>query len=953
MDDSKAASPVATGGGGEQFEQHVAALALGLLLVRGMPPILTDTSVVEVHLQTRHRGWRTDDLLVVGERSDGSRRRLALQVKRSFRVAAGDGECRETVAAMWNDFSSDRFDEARDRLAVATLHGTSVLLRDFAALLECARASAGAGDFARRLSLDGFLSAKAKEQDRAIRGILADESGGPPAEDVYWRFLRVVNVLSFDLGTPTSQTQAWAVSLLAACTADGSASPEAARAAWASLLACAGQGRPAAKSYSRKDLPRQLRARHAPVRGGDRAGLAALIEHGETVRDGIRSTVGEGYAVDRSGGVQALGEKLADHRVVIVSGAAGSGKSALARAHLALVDDRIPVLAFQAVELATAHIDETLANAQTALNARRLFALLAGADRKIVFVDGVERLLEREVRDGFAQLLQLAGGDASIRVLLTVRDYSLETVRNALIPAGLEADILEVAALTDAELDGVAGGVPALAEALDDARLRGFLRTPYLVDLASRLRWGEASLPATLREFRGKVWRDLIRDDGRRAGGMPARRERAFLDIAWRRAVELRPFVAPRADDLEALDALRGDSLVAQSPDSPAVWAVAHDVLEDWGVLRRIDERFAQSGGSPASLAAAVGGYPALRRGLRQWLSERFEERADEARALVLEVIGDGGLAAHFRDDCLAAALLSDSAAEFVEACRPRIERGDLDLLDRLAQVLRVACRESPKWLDVPGLPSQMLVPTGPGWAPALGLVLDRVDALLPEGAPIVLGLVEDWARQIDWRKPDPAGTAEAGAIVDRLLLEFDDYGFEDARLRALKVAVKMPRAVPRFENLMDRARTCSHADRTAFDLADVILTKPEGGSVCRHFPDETVALLDARFRLPDVDRARERAHGVGDRGDRLRLRRARLADGLVPSAGRPAGPVRRASGEPPREGGGVHGWSPQPRRAVVRHGAMAGARWSSGPTRACTACTAATRWGRTALSRC
>ena len=79
---------VSTGGGGDQFEQHVAALALGLLLVRGMPPVLTDTSVVEVHFQTRHRGWRTDDLLVVGERSDGSRRRLALQVKRSFRISA-------------------------------------------------------------------------------------------------------------------------------------------------------------------------------------------------------------------------------------------------------------------------------------------------------------------------------------------------------------------------------------------------------------------------------------------------------------------------------------------------------------------------------------------------------------------------------------------------------------------------------------------------------------------------------------------------------------------------------------------------------------------------------------------------------------------------------------------------------------------------------------------------
>ena len=856
MTSNRVASPVATGGGGEQFEQHVAALALGLLLVRGTPPVLKDTSVVEVHMQTGYLGWGTDDLLLVGERGDGSRRRLALQAKRSFRVSRADAECRKTIAGMWNDFQSDRFDEAHDQLAVATLHGTWVLLRDFAALLDCARASTDAVDFARRL--DGFLSGKAKEQERTIRRILEDEVGGPPDGNAYWRFLRAINVLSFDLNTPSSQHEAWMVSLLAACVTDGSASLEATRASWVALLACAGRGRPTAKRYTRKDLPQELRDRHAPVSAANRGGLTALIWHGETVRDAIHSTIGEEYAVDRSANVQALGEKVAEHQIVIVSGEAGSGKSALARQLLAQLDDRCPVLAFQAVELATAHIDETLANAQTTLNAQRLFALLAGAGTKIVFVDGVERLLERSIRDGFAQLLNLGGRDPSTRILLTVRDYSLETVRNALIPAGLEVAIFEVPPLTDAELDGVATGVPALADALGNDSLRAFLRTPYLVDLASRLRWEKASLPATLREFRRKVWRELIRDDGHEAGGMPGRRERAFLDIAWRRAVELRPFVAPEVNDPEALGALRRDSLVAVSQDSSAVYAVTHDVLEDWGVLRRIDDRFAQGGGLLA-LEKAVGGYPALRRGLRQWLFERFEEQSDEAQALVLEIVADGAVAGYFRDDCLVAALLSESAAGFIGAIRLRMAHGDLELLDRITHILRVACQASPKWFDVPGLPSPMLVPTGSGWAPALSLVLDLMDVLLPGRTALVLGLVEDWAKQVYWGNPQPAGTAEAGAIVDRLLKEFADDGAEDARLRTLKVAAKIPQAVPQFKDLIDRASTCSPADQTAFDLLDVILTKPEGASVCGHFPDEVVTLLNARLRLSEADREHER----------------------------------------------------------------------------------------------
>lgn len=855
-------SPVSTGGGGDQFEQHVAALALGLLLVRGMPPVLTDTSVVEVHLQTRYRGWHTDDLLVVGERSDGSRRRLALQVKRSFRISASDDDCRTTILGMWNDFLADRFDESQDQLAVATLHGTSVLLRDFRALLECARASVDAEDFGQRLSLDGFLSRRAKEQNRSVRQILTDGGIEPVDENVYWQFLRVVNVLSFDLNTPTSQTKAWVLSLLAACSADAGGSAEAAQATWAKLLECAGEGRPAARRYEREDLPAELRARHAPVSSVDRSGLTALVEHGQTVRDGIRSTIGDDYTIERSTQVQSLAEKLAAHRVVIVSGVAGSGKSALARTLLTQLEDRYQVLAFQAVEFATPHIDETLANAQTSLNWQRLLALLAGHDRKVVLVDGVERLLERSVRDGFSHLLQLARKDPSTQIVLTVRDYSLETVRNALIPAGLSPEIFEVPALTDAELDAVGDGVPTLAQALGNAQLRAFLRTPYLLDLASRLRWGEAPFPTSLREFRRKVWRELIRDDGHAADGMPTRRERAFLDIAWRRARQLRRFVTPGVDDPEAFDALSRDSLVATPRDSSVVYAVTHDVLEDWGVLRGIDDRFMETDGSPTALAEAVGGYPAIRRGFKQWLGERFEIDAGEAQALVFQVIGQEGLEAHFRDDCLAAAMLSESAAGFVEACGPQIVRGNFDLLARITHVLRVACKELPKWLDdAPGLPSQLLLPKGVGWAPTLRLVLDLIDDLLPERGQFVLSLLEDWVKHVSLQDPEPQGVEDAGAIVNRLLREFEGYGSEDARERTLKVMVRIPGAVGQFRDLVERAKTCSPRDRLAFGLMELVVMRPEGGFVGLAFPDEVIALLDARLRLPDADRERQGSH--------------------------------------------------------------------------------------------
>ena len=858
--DLSISSPIATGGGGDQFEQHVAAFMLGLLLVRATPPILIDTSVLEVHLQTGHLGFRTDDILLVGKTSDGRCRRLAVQVKRTFTVSASNDDSRETIQRMWDDFrAGDRFAIPTDQLAIVTLHGTFALLRDFNSLLHCARATTDSGDFSRRVSLDGYISKRAKDQSRAVQTILAEHVGEPVDADDYWRFLRTVNVLSFDLNTPTSQTEASILSLLSQFSVDSASPLVAATNTWTKLLECAGKGRPIAKSYERKDLPAELLNRHTSVSTTDGHGLLALFEHGRTVRNCIRSTIGDDYTIDRSSHLLSLFDELAEHQVVIVSGTAGSGKSALAKNLLTQLEPDHFVLAFQAVEFATAHIDETLANAQTTLNEKRLFALLAGHDKTLILIESVERLLEHSIRDAFSHLLRLVLQDRSFQLVLTVRDYALETVRDALLaPVSLSNVVFEVPALSDDELDNIQVAVPRLAPPLQDNQLRSFLRTPYVLDMASRLKWTDHTLPVSAREFREKCWRELIRADHFAAGGMPQRREAVFLDVAHRRATELRTFVKPGVSDGEALSALFRDSLIERSSESSVLFTAAHDVLEDWGILRWLDDRFAITDESVSALVEAIGGYPAIRRGFRRWLGERFELNPDDTRAFVLRAIGEEGHPAYFRDDCLVSVLLSETAGDFLEGCQPILAEGNLNLLDQIIHMLRVACKESPRWLNVPSLPSQMLVPTGAGWASTLQLVSSLIDSLLLDRAPLVLGLVEDWAKQVDWINPEPDGFKEAGLIVDALLRVFDGYGFNEERSRLLEVLAKIPRAVPQFGVIIERARTCNHDDDTANDLANLVFGSLSGGRICRDFPDEVISLVNARLKMSEADVERE-----------------------------------------------------------------------------------------------
>src|SRR4051812_35652657 len=100
------ASTIATGGSGTFFEQHVNASFLALLLVRAMPPVLTDCSLDEVWFQTEHLGWKTDDVLLVGHAADGTKRRYAGQVKRALTVSNTDEACVKTFAGFWTDFNN-------------------------------------------------------------------------------------------------------------------------------------------------------------------------------------------------------------------------------------------------------------------------------------------------------------------------------------------------------------------------------------------------------------------------------------------------------------------------------------------------------------------------------------------------------------------------------------------------------------------------------------------------------------------------------------------------------------------------------------------------------------------------------------------------------------------------------------------------------------------------------
>ena len=860
-------SPVATGGAGTTFEQHVGATFLALLLTRGIPAVFKDCQVDSVSFQTAGLGWQTNDLLITCSSPAYSQRKLAIQVKRTFRVQASSTDCQETIRGFWSDFNDpDKFDPDSDALLLVTLRGTNTLLEGLGSLLDCARNSSDESDFAHRLATAGLSSQEARKCGSVIRGIISAPDSLPPANKDFWQFLKAVHLLSLDLTTSTAQTEGSTKQILAlACTESNPL--EIAETAWLKLIEFAASAAIGARTIKRQDLPGQLLSQHRAIDGAQ-AALQLQRDHTQLILGEIRSTIAGSVVLPRDELKRQAGDFLENHQSLMLTGAAGSGKSAIAKS-LALSNQRdYECLSFRAEEFAKSSIDDVLRGPTTGV---QLKALLGAQQRALIHVEGVERLLEHPVRDALADLVGIAEECENVHLLLTCRDYAATTAITAFFRRGnLAPAVMSIPPLSNQEMDEVATSLPVLEAPFSNSRIKDLLRNPFLLDVAAKLDWtGKSDLPTDAVAFRRRCWSEVIRCDSVATAAMPDRRERALVSLSEKRARELRPFVPIDGIDEEALDHLFKDGIV--SKDDNGFAAPVHDVIEDWAIIRWTESVVARHQWQPAPIAESVGEHPAIRRGFREWLNEVLEHDTDNADRLVIMGYGDGSVAQRFRDDLLVSMLRSHSVRSFISRQKGQLLANEGRLLVRLIHLLRTACKKNPRWLGGRQvLPSVLLEPDGDAWPAVLEAAADGFDSLASANCDLLVGLLEDWARGVSVLTPLPDGAIPVGKIAFGLLDLLGGWGQKDQRERILHVIAKAPRCdESRFADLLQRAAVRDNQRNTTDDeLAEILLSGVEGTPACRDFPELMAKLALSKYCLTDTDLERRFQWSPPDRDD-------------------------------------------------------------------------------------
>lgn len=214
----KVAPSESTGGAGESFENRVNGLFAILMLCNGELSILPGLKVSRLELQTKDRGYKTDDALIVLRDSKGDEIKILAQIKRSLTLIRSNDKFRQTITGAWSDYNNrNLFNKDKDYCLLATGPLSSKDTNAIGWLCNRARYCDVDDEFEDRLINSPGISDPHKELYKTIKSFINDASGAVVPVGEIKRFLARFLALQPDCFYRKGLVESFAYSLLSKC----------------------------------------------------------------------------------------------------------------------------------------------------------------------------------------------------------------------------------------------------------------------------------------------------------------------------------------------------------------------------------------------------------------------------------------------------------------------------------------------------------------------------------------------------------------------------------------------------------------------------------------------------------------------------------------------------------------------------------------------------------------
>lgn len=844
------------GGGGTIFEISVQTAYYITFLLGGQVPGLPESHITYFRQQSGSLGYGTDDLLLRCE-NEATTHRVLMQVKHLITITADNKIFTDVLTAAWRDFNNSAlFDPVTDKIYLVSSGLPMVVKNHLLPVLAWAKAKNDGADFLNEVTR---IDAKKKYYD-LFKTIIAATTP-TVSDDEMFRFFKCYEVLDYDLDQPASVTKAAILSSLTLA----KDTPHSAASIWNDVFNMLAGDDSRGGQWDLASRPTDIMAKlKSGYYSTTQKDLFRLSASSQELLEVITDKIGSCH-LDRTDLLTAAIEKLSGAQVLLITGDAGAGKSALAKALIRELSRNTTgyVLAFKSDELLRGPLRNWFSAQGVHQSLKEIFSHFALLPNGVVYVDSMERLLEEEAT-AFQQILHGLSQLPSIKLVGTCRKSLLNLIHTKFF-TNIAYSEQDVPYLSKVELDLLCSKVPALRPAVDNEELQQLVRIPKYLDFAHRAIQNGGGDYHTMSEakFQEVLWSTIVEnvlDAG--TPGMPMRRSKSFIDIAVVRSRKMQLYVQPTEPaDAEALGALQRETVLLQQETSP-FFAPAHDVLEDWALARYTDNLFsATSVGT--DFFTTLGTEPAMRRAYRLWVQLALKQQDARKIAFFTGNLTDTTLDRFWHIESLVAVLSSARCEAFLQDHLALLKANDWALLFLVIHIMRTACRVNGCYLD-----RKVLVPEGSSWAAVLKILQEDKTGIPVKYYPTLEAILQDWKLEVLTKPNLPTATRDAGLLTQFLLKRFLVSGgriySRDKQLERL-VKLLFPFAggiTTELRAEFDRAPGLLELDRTVAGnnplriyggiLLDQALMGPDAAQLARYLPDVIFELATKRwYRMP------------------------------------------------------------------------------------------------------